>query len=157
MTTPGFDETAAINVRVPPHNLHAERALIGSWLLSAKARAHHVDPDDFYHPAGALIATAIGELADAGVPVDQLTVADHLDRTGHLAACGGPANLASLIADTPLTGHASRYAEIVRRDAHLRRLLRSATDLADAIYALDDTATDHTHKALVELLEAGSP
>ena len=73
-----------------------ERALIGAWLISPTARRHHVDPADFYHRTSARIATAIHTMNTAGDPIDQLTVADHLERAGHLDAIGGPATLAAL-------------------------------------------------------------
>lgn len=124
--------------RVPPHSTAAERALLGSWLLSRDARAHQVDPADFYHRSSGRLAGAIMAMAAAGDPIDVVTVVDHLERAGQLDAVGGPATLTSLIADTPVTGHAARYAAIIRRDAHHRRLLLAAAELTDALYSLDD-------------------
>lgn len=124
-----------------PHNTPAERALIGSWLLSTEARTHHVNPADFYHPTAATIATAIHQMAANGAPIDVVTVTDHLERTGQLDRIGGPATPTSLVNAHYVTGHAHRYAAIIRRDAHLRRLLNACRDLTDAIYTLDDTET----------------
>lgn len=138
--------------RIPPHNTAAERALLGAWLISNDARTHHVDVADFYHPTAARIAAAIHELADTGQPIDQITVADHLERAGHLDRIGGPATLASLIADLPLTANAGRYAAIIRRDAHHRRLLLACHELAEAIYALDDPEIEAAQWRLLEVI-----
>lgn len=138
--------------RVPPHSTAAERALIGAWLISPTARRHHVDVADFYHRTSARIATAIHTMNTAGDPIDQLTVADHLERAGHLDAIGGPATLAALIAETPVTGNAARYAHIIRRDAHHRRLLHACRDLSEAIYALDDPETEAAQWRLLEVI-----
>lgn len=152
---PGDHENAG---RTPPHNTAAERALIGAWLISTDARTHHVPVADFYHPTAARISTAIHELAAAGQPIDQLTVADHLERHGQLDAIGGPATLASLIADMPMTTSAGRYAQIIRRDAHHRRLLWACHDLSEAIYALDDPAIEAAQWRLLEVIaEQESP
>ena len=138
--------------RLVPHNTAAERSLIGAWLLSTAARAHHVDPDDFYHPHHRHIAAAIQHTEQAGHPVDHVTVNDQLERTGRLAACGGPSTLASLIADVPATTSAGRYAAIIRRDAHERRLLRACANLTEALYALDPDEQNTAARRLVELI-----
>jgi len=135
-----------------PHNTAAERALIGSWLISPAARQHHVPPHDFYHHTSARIAQAITTMTTNGDPIDQLTVADHLERHGQLDAIGGPATLASLIADIPVTGNAERYAHIIRRDAHHRRLLHACRDLSDAIYTFDDPGIETATWQLLEVI-----
>lgn len=138
--------------RVPPHNTAAERSLLGAWLISAQARAHHVDPQDWYHPTSALIADAITTLDHNNQPIDPVTVADQLERTGHLDRIGGPATLVTLIAQVPATTNAHHYAHIIRRDAHTRRLMRVATDLIEAAYTLDDTALEEAQWALLRVI-----
>lgn len=155
---PPPDDPDSHQQRVPPHSTAAERSLLGAWLISAAARQHRPQPDDWYHPTSQHIAAAITTLHDAGQPIDQITVADQLERDGNLARIGGPATLDSLIAQLPATDGAPRYAQIIRRDAHARRLLRACRDLTDAIYTLDDQeTTDATWRLLHVIAEEDSP
>lgn len=138
--------------RVPPHNTAAERSLLGAWLLSTQARTHHVNPHDWYHPTSAVIADAITTLDHAGQPVDPVTVADQLERDGNLDRVGGPATLTAFITQVPATTNAHRYAAIIRRHAHTRRLIQAATDLIDAAYNLDDQALEEAQWALLRVI-----
>jgi replicative DNA helicase len=75
--------------RVPPHDLHAEEALLGAMMLEAEAiatAAGVLRAADFYKPANAHIFDAIHALYASGQPVDALTVADELRRNGLLDA-----------------------------------------------------------------------
>jgi len=143
--------------RVPPHNLAAERSLLGAALLSAKAietAAGVVGPDDFYKPAHGHIWHAIATLAADDQPVDPVTVAAQLGTL--LDTVGGPAQLVSLIADTPATSNAARYARIVADMARLRRVIRLAGELTDQAYALPDDPTGVVAQA-VDALEQLDP
>lgn len=151
LLAPPPDEDTAPLRRVP-HNTPAERALLGAALLSPEARTHLPPPQAFYHPTSATIAAAITTMAANGDPIDTVTVADHLERTGDLERIGGPATLTGLIADLPVTGHAPRYAHIIRRDHHHRRLLAACRDLTDAIYTLDDEETTAATWRLLETI-----
>ena len=87
--------------------------------------------DHFYVPANGLVFEAIESLYSSSEPVDCLTAADQLERTGGLAAAGGPERLLALEAATPTLAHVDRYARIVEDAALLRRLLAAAAEIAD--------------------------
>ena len=79
--------------RVPPQNIDAEESVLGAMLLSGDAIGAAVErlaADHFYVPANGLVFEAIESLYVTSEPVDCLTVADQLERTGNLAAAGGP-------------------------------------------------------------------
>lgn len=144
--------------RTPPHNLDAERSLIGAALLSRKAiddTAGTVTAADFYKPTHGHTWHAITTLHADNQPVDQLTVADHLGRAGLLDAIGGPAALTHLIANTPATGNAHRYATIVAEHATLRRLIRTAGDIAERAYELPDNPATLVDTAITALSDMG--
>jgi replicative DNA helicase len=127
--------------RQPPNNLQAEESLIGAMLLSKDAIAvasERLRPDDFYKPAHGHIYEAITSLAAAGEPVDPVTVADELRRAGLIDAVGGPAILVNLLAGTPSTTNAGRYAKIIEDHALLRRMIGVAGDIAESAYDLPD-------------------
>ena len=124
--------------RVPPHDLAAERALLGAMLLTPAAIADGVEATaapDFYRPAHAHVFDAIAGLYGAGQPVDTVTVAAELQRAGLLEAVGGAAALVEMQASTPVAGNAARYAGIVASNATLRRLIGAASEVAELAYS----------------------
>ncbi len=128
--------------RVPPHNLDAERALLGALLLSrdAVAAAAEVVPgaDVFYRPAHAHVYEAITTLTAKGEVADPITVADELRRRDLLDAAGGTAALVELQADAPGTANAAHYGRIVRDHALLRRLIGAAGNISETAYGLPE-------------------
>ena len=124
--------------RVPPHNLDAERALLGAMLLTSAAIAEAVEAtsvEDFYRPAHRHVFAAIVALWGAGEAVDTVTVADELQRLGLLDAVGGPSALVEMQANTPVAGNADRYAAIVARCADFRLLLGAASEVVEMAYS----------------------
>jgi hypothetical protein len=141
------------NRRVPPHNLDAEASVLGAMLISSAALddvvAGDLGADDFYKPAHGFIFDAMRELASAGEPVDVITVADELRRTGLIEVVGGQEILLGLQHATPGVSNVGRYVKIVTGTARLRRLITVGADLAqlaadepdDLASALDDCLT----------------
>lgn len=145
--------------RVPPHNLDAEKSLLGAMLLSRDAIAAAMETcgaDDFYKPAHAHIFDAINVLYNQGEPADPVTVADELSRAGLLEPAGGLANLLAIQADTPATTNAARYARIVEEHALLRRLIAVAGEIAEMGYSVPDdvaAAMDHAESLVFNVAE----
>lgn len=132
--------TAAENLaaRVPPHDLAAESALLGAMLLSSAAAelgSTTLDAGDFYKPAHGHIFEAIRRLWLDGQPVDPVTVWDELGELGFASSItDGPSVLVTLLAETPATSSAARYAEIVERTSRQRKLIAWSNDLAEVAY-----------------------
>lgn len=145
--------------RVPPHNLQAEESLLGAMLLSRDAIGPAVEAcsaSDFYKPAHAHIFDAIVSLWSRGEPADPVTVADELNRADLLEAIGGPATLLSLQMNTPATSNAARYAQIVEDHALLRKLIRTANDIAEMGYSVPEdvaTAVDTAESLMFEVAQ----
>jgi replicative DNA helicase len=138
-TAGGHPSSAA--ARIPPHNLDAEKSLLGAMLLSRDAIAAAMETcsaDDFYKPAHAHVFEAINVLYNQGEPADPVTVADELSRAGLIDSVGGLAALVAIQADTPATTNASRYARIVEEHALLRRLIAVAGEIAEMGYSVPD-------------------
>ena len=124
--------------RVPPQNIDAEESVLGAMLLSPDAIGAAVErlaADHFYVPANGLVFDAIESLYVASEPVDCLTVADQLERTGNLAAAGGPERLLALEAATPTLTHVDRYARIVEDNALLRRLISVSGEISELAHS----------------------
>ncbi|MCL6593497.1 MAG: replicative DNA helicase, partial [Alicyclobacillus sp.] len=125
-------------VRVPPHHLEAEQAVLGAMMISADAvalAAEMLVPDDFYPSSHQRIFEAMLELYERGQPVDVITTTAVLQaRDGALETVGGAEYLASLAAAIPTALHVQHYAEIVLEKAMLRRIIQMSTALAEAGY-----------------------
>ncbi len=130
--------------RQPPHNRDAEESVLGAMLLSGDAigaALERLAVDHFYLPANGLVFEAIESLYGASEPIDCLTVADQLERSGNLVAAGGAERLLELEAATPTLTHVDRYARIVEDNALLRRLIAVSSEISELAYSRpDDTA-----------------
>ena len=118
----------------PPHNLDAEQSVLGAILLSDRSLyalviEEGLRPEDFYRERHATIYEAMLALYNESEPVDVLTVTDRLRQMGMLEGVGGQASIDELTGVVPAAGHARRYAQIVRENALLRRLLRTSLSL----------------------------
>ncbi len=123
--------------RTPPHNIQVEQSLLGVMLLSRDAIAvalENVEAGQFYRPAHQHIFEAITTLYGAGDEADVVTVADLLDRSGLLEGMGGTAMLVDLQAQAPAITGARKYAEIVRENALLRRLISVGNEIAEIAF-----------------------
>ena len=110
----------------PPNSPEAERAVLGSCLLSNEALGNAVEilrPDDFYSPENRKVFEIISEMYQADKPTDFVTVQIELNSRGMLEALGGQAFLASLIANVTTTTNLSYHAEIVRENSIRRKLV----------------------------------
>lgn len=135
--------------RIPPHNIEAEQAILGSMLLSTEAvegALNLLQPEDFYRPAHAHIYSAINDLYARSFPVDHLSVADRLESTGQLESSGGKPYLLDLSGAVPTTANWARYTDIVKRLSMLRQLIGAATQIVamgyDAPDDLDEVVED---------------
>jgi replicative DNA helicase len=94
-----------------------------------------LDPKDFYKPSHGHIYAAIRALSSIGEAIDAVTVSEELRRSNLLDDMGGLNFLLDLQNATPSISSASRYVNIVRDTATLRRLIKGASDIADLGYS----------------------
>jgi hypothetical protein len=124
----------ATPLRVPPHNVDAERSVLGALLL-VDAPIHDVaralQAEDFYLDAHADLFRAMLQLVSQGTPIDTLTLADELERQGSLQRVGGMEAITSLAASVPTAANVEHYARIVRDHSLRRQLIAAAGSLAD--------------------------
>jgi replicative DNA helicase len=156
---PARPRLAGAGLRVPPHDLAAEEAVLGAALLSAAARGDALDAglvaSDFYRPAHGHIWAAVVSLDAQAEPVDPVTVADELRREGLLELTGGLGALVALQAGAPSIGGAGRYAGIVAEMATLRRLIDAGQRVAEVGYSLPEDVGTALGQAEAMVLEVG--
>jgi replicative DNA helicase len=116
--------------RIPPNNLEAEMALIGSILVDREMMAtvsEIVQPQDFYAHVHESIYTALLQLYERGEPLDKITAAEELRNRNQLERVGGIPYLSSLMETVPTAASAEYYARIVREKAALRGLIHAGS------------------------------
>ncbi len=132
-----------ISGRIPPQNLEAEQAVLGSILLKPEVIdvvIEIVETDDFYKKAHQTIYGAMLELYNTSDPYDLLTVSSHLSDKNQLDQAGGPAYLASLTSIVPVTANIKSYANIIREKSILRRIISANNEIINKCYEQHDAA-----------------
>jgi len=146
--------------RIPPHNLDAEESLLGAMMLSREAITAAVearlDAADFYKPAHGVVFEAALALHARGEPVDPVSMAEELRRSGQLEGLGGSHALLRIQSATPASANSAHYAQIVSKLAMLRRLIATAGDIQEMAYTGDedvDDTLDHAEALIFEVAE----
>jgi replicative DNA helicase len=119
-------ETGAEAARVPPHDLDAERAVIGAMLVSetaVAAVAERLAAEDFYSEVHRIIYGAMMRLYSRGEPIDQLTLTNELRSVNEFDRIGGRPYVFQIVESVPTAANAGRYADIVRGKALLRAII----------------------------------
>src|SRR5487761_1658555 len=140
--------------RPPPHDIDAERCVLGGMLLSKDAISDVLEvirPQDHYRPAHQIVHEVILDLYGRGEPADAVTVAAELTRRGEVARVGGADYLHTLIASVPTAANAGYYARIVRERAILRRLVEVGTRIVQLGYSGDGDADELVDRAEAEV------
>jgi replicative DNA helicase len=131
-------DTQVASLKLPPHSVEAEQAVLGGLLLSNPSWdriGDVISEGDFYRADHRTIWRTITRLIEENKPADVLTVADALKLTGEIQDVGGLTYLHQLAASTPSAANIRRYAEIVRERAIMRKLAEVGTMIADSAYS----------------------
>ncbi len=123
--------------RMPPHNIQAEQAVLGSMLLDKNAIIKAIEilrPDSFYKEAHCFICEAVMQLFDQGEPVDIVTTTNHLTKAGKLEASGGAVYISDLLNSVPTAANIEYHAKIVEEKAILRRLIAAGTEMVSEAF-----------------------
>lgn len=123
--------------KIPPHDIEAEQAVIGSMLTDKEAVITALEilkPEDFYREDNRLIYTAIVNLYNRAEPIDIITLKDELSSINKLDAVGGLEYIAQLPDKVPTTANALRYVKIVEEKSILRSLIKTANEIIQLGY-----------------------
>ena len=148
--------------KLPPHDIDAEEAVIGSLLIDGTAIfeiAAFLEPLHFYREQNQWLYGANLTLYQRNEAINQITVAQELDRQGKLETCGGAAYLSHLIANCPTSLDIEHYAQIVYRLAISRRLIDAARQIEAIGYQAEpdvDTSLDKAEGVLFKLRQGQS-
>jgi replicative DNA helicase len=148
-------ETAvAAAERTLPHNLEAERSVLGAILVHNDAfnlAAQVIDSNDFYRDAHRRIFDKMVALNERHDAIDFITLKEELARSGQLDDVGGPAYIASLADGVPRATNVEYYAKIVKEKSTLRNLIYAANKILTNAYEADqesDLVLDEAESAI---------
>src|SRR5580765_1763666 len=133
----------AVAARTLPHNLEAERSVLGAILLHNDAfnlAAEVIDSVDFYRDAHRRIFDKMVKLSERGDAIDLVTLKEELGRSGELDEVGGPAYIAALVDGVPRSTNVEYYARIIKEKATLRNLIFSANKILANAYEAEQDA-----------------
>lgn len=129
---------------LPPQNIDAEKAVLGSIFLSTDALVESMEflePDDFYKHSHQIIYKDMVELNDRDEAIDVVTITNILTEQNNLEDVGGMEYIADLAGSVPTAANVTYYAKIVKDKAILRRLIQTATNIVTKSYNTDDDVT----------------
>ncbi len=135
---------------IPPNNAEAERSVLGSMFLDAKAAylaLERLIPEDFYSQRNRLVFGAMAELAETGVPIDTVTVVDRLERMGQTMNADETIYVADLATAVPSASNIGYYVEIVEQKAVLRALIAAGNQIIRDAAACEDAAEEVVNRA----------
>jgi replicative DNA helicase len=155
-------QTETDALKVPPHSLQAEQAVLGGLMLDNAAWdkvAGHVFEEDFYRRDHRLIFRAIAELAERNSPFDAVTLSEWLEQNQLLEAAGGLTALGGLVQNTPSAANIQAYADIVRENAVLRELITAGNEIASSAFVTEgrnsEQLLEHAEQQVFRIAERG--
>lgn len=131
--------------KIPPHDLDAEQAILGSMLTDRDAVISSVEvlkEEDFYREDNRAIYAAILNLYNRAEPIDIITVKSELESMGKFQQIGGLEYLAELPEKVPTTANATKYIKIVEEKSTLRRLIKTANEIIELGYDQSEEVED---------------
>src|SRR5438270_11882289 len=126
------------SIAVPPHNLEAEKSVLGAVLLDerhlyALLIEEHLRPEHFYREQHGAVFAAMIEPHQTDRKIDHVTIAERLGPNGALEEVRGPAAVDELAGWVPAAGHARDYGRIVRENAQMRALLTTSYEIQASV------------------------
>jgi replicative DNA helicase len=123
--------------RVPPQNIDAEMAVLGSMLIEEEAinqAVELINEDCFYKDAHKKIFSCMLNLSSRNKAVDLITLSEELKKIDELEEIGGVSYLTTLANAVPTAANIRHYARIVKEKSILRSLINNATQIVTKAY-----------------------
>ncbi len=155
-----YEPALSRSLRTPPHNIDAEKALIGAILIKPELMhdvSVNVYPESFYADKHRQIYKAILEIFTKGDPIDLLSVTTQLKSNNQLERIGGASYVTMLAETVPAAGNGNYYTELVQSRAVLRGLISAGDEISELGYSdpqnIDETL-DQAEKKVYNVTNA---
>lgn len=143
-------------IKVPPHNIEAEKSVLGSVMIEKNAIikiADLIHPEDFYYDTHATIYTAMEDLFNKRSPIDILTVSGWLKDNSKLDEVGGQSYLRELCDEVLTASHVYQYGLIVKQKSTLRKLISAGSAITGLGFKEEDEVDELVDQAEQELFK----
>ena len=153
------EKVTPASIKVPPHNMEAERSILAGILINNEALNQIMDvlsPDDFYREAHMHLFEGMVGLYNDNEPIDLITLSHHLGQSNHLEAAGGTDYLASLVDAVSTSAGIGYYAKIVRDLSVRRKLIAQCSNISESCFQdwqETDELLDTAEQAIFEIAE----
>lgn len=144
-----------MNEKVLPHNIDAEKSVLGSMFLSKYALQKGIEAltkELFYLEANGIIFETIKNLREKLISIDMTTVTEELENQKQLKKIGGIEYLTEIINFVPTAANIDEYIRIVEEKAILRRLIEEATQIVSSGYDQGEDINDVLDNAEKKIL-----
>ncbi len=138
------------NVKLPPHDLDAEEATLGSFLIdpdAIKEVSFWLTPEMFYREKNRWVYSACLALLKKSEPADPILVAHELSTRQQLEAMGGADYLSHLVNIVPTSVHIEYFARIVEKLSLSRKLITAGSQIANLGYETQLSADEALQQA----------
>lgn len=145
--------------KIPPNDVEAEQAVIGSMLTDKEAVSAAIEvlkPEDFYREDNRIIFEAILSLYGRSEPIDIITLKSELSSMGKFEAVGGLEYIAELPDKVPTTANVEQYIKIVEEKSVLRNLIKTANEIITLGYDQTqevDSIIEGAEKKIFEVMQ----
>ena len=149
-------------MRSLPHNLDAEQSVLGSMIIDKTAIAQVTEvlkADDFYRDSHKIIFSGIMDLFQKDIPIDMITLIEHLKSIDKLEGAGGISYITEISNSVPSIANLSSYIKIVDEKAMLRRLIKASNEIIEKSYGGQDqveNVVDFAQKKVFDIAEKRS-
>lgn len=129
------------HLRVLPQNIEAEQRVLGCMIkdkTSIAQAAEVLKGEDFYREGHKIIFNAVLELYSKDIPVDTVTLIEHLNATEKLQVVGGITYITELTASIETTSNLNSYVKIVEQKSVLRKLIKASAEITEESYTKQD-------------------
>jgi replicative DNA helicase len=139
------EKIAPSYLKVPPHNIEAEQAILGGILINNEAMNQIMDiltPDDFYREAHTALFEGMVELYNNGEPIDGITISQLLTRKNFFDKAGGKDYLFSLAEAVSTSAGIAYHARIVKDHSVRRRLINECAKISESCFRSSEETDD---------------
>jgi len=150
---------AVATERPLPHNLEAERSVLGAILIHNEAFNHAaevLEPRDFFRDAHRRLFAKMVQLSERNEAIDLVTLKEALTRSRELDEVGGPAYITALVDGLPRATNVEYYARIVKEKSTLRNLIFASNKILSSAYEAEDDPNlilDEAEQAIFSIAE----
>ena len=130
--------SSAHHLQTPPHDLDAEKSVLGAVLLDASAMhqiTEFLRPEHFYLKAHQDIYDGMISLFETQQPIDIVTLKNQLQSQGLAKKIGGTAYLTELLNSVPTSAYVEYYGKIIKGHYMKRKLIEISSKTVEKAFS----------------------